>query len=101
MPTKQSIAEQPSANSKKASRELERAIARLGELNAGTGAGATSNNYRQLNLKTAAEWLSGHACCEHCMTRAEGNLGVADLHQVQGKEGYSIGSLLCLTTLKS
>ena len=53
MPTKQSIAEQPSANSKKASRELERAIARLGEQKAGT-AGATSNNYRQLDLKMAA-----------------------------------------------
>ena len=43
MPTKQSSAEHPRANTKKASRELERAIASLGK--AGTGTGATTNNF--------------------------------------------------------
>ena len=54
MPTKQSIAEQPRANTKKASKELERAIANLGK--AGTGEGATTNNYMRLKLKVADAW---------------------------------------------
>ena len=57
MPTKQSIAEQPRANTKKASKELERAIANLGK--AGKGAGAITNNYMRLRLTMAP--ASGHA----------------------------------------